>query len=60
MKKRKQKQEDKTIEINLYMQVEDNAEGQKIIDDLKMLLTELRYNKSYLNGWIGPANEVNR
>jgi hypothetical protein len=45
----------KTIEVNLYIEVEDSEEGKKIIDNLVITLSELRYNKAYLNGWMAPV-----
>ena len=48
---------EKTIERQLYIEVEDNPEGLKVIQELVEWLTNKRDNKSYLNGWIGPVTK---
>ena len=44
----------KTIERQLYIQVQDTPEGNAILARLVTLLSESRHDKAYLNGWMGP------
>jgi hypothetical protein len=44
----------KTIERNVYLEVEDSPEGGEILGKFILLLAEVRHNKAYLNGWIAP------
>jgi hypothetical protein len=49
-----------TIERNIYIEVEDSPEGQKILESFVFLLTALQANKAYLNGWIGPVPKTKK
>jgi hypothetical protein len=52
----------KTLEHNLYIEVQDTPDGQKILDELVVWLCGLKheYPKAYLNGWIGPVKETKK
>jgi hypothetical protein len=52
----------KSVERNLYIEVEDTDDGDKILSELVSWLCDLkyRYPKAYLNGWIGPVKETKK
>lgn len=47
----------KSIERKLYIEVENNEAGQKILEELVKVLTTFKDNPAYLNGWIGPVSK---
>ena len=49
----------KTIERNIYLEVQDTTDGNKILDELVYWLTGLKHRnpEAYLNGWMGPVTK---
>lgn len=44
----------KETEHVIYLQLEDSAEGKAILDKFVDLFFDIKRDKAYLNGWIGP------